>query len=377
MSRFDLSTLIRMVGIVALGAIIGCTTPSGGGGGDGNGTDDEAPDGAALFADNSCSSAACHGTDGSAPTDITGTDADTILATMGTAGPHNALSLTADEAAAIEEFLHDDDGDDEGDDDGEDDEDDDGDDDDQPGGIIADHQATAGFDSVPEEFITTAKSDYRIFYGHTSHGSQIITGMEMIFAENSLYAFNSGPGTLIIEEQDWVDLGSEGDLGWADITRGVLEEPGNDINMVMWSWCGGVSESTEAHIDAYLNAMSQLESGYPDVDFVYMTGHLDGSGSTGNLHIRNEQIRTYCRDNNKILFDFADIETYDPDGNSYLDPDGSDWCEWCEIWCATHTCPDLDCIDDDTCQHSVCFNCYRKGQAFWWMMARIAGWSGD
>ncbi|UCG15937.1 MAG: hypothetical protein JSV19_11650, partial [Phycisphaerales bacterium] len=128
MSRPDLSTLLRMTGIAALAAIIGCTTPSGGGGGDG--TDDEAPDGAAVFDDNGCSSVTCHGADGSAPTDITGVDADTILAMMGTEGPHEVLWVSADEAEAIEEFLRDDDAEDDGDDDGDDDGTDDGDDDD-------------------------------------------------------------------------------------------------------------------------------------------------------------------------------------------------------------------------------------------------------
>ena len=49
--------------------------------------------------------------------------------------------------------------------------------------------------------------------------------------------------------------------------------------------------------------MNKLENEYPNVHFVYMTGHLDGSGLNGNLHIRNEQIRNYCKNNNKILFD--------------------------------------------------------------------------
>jgi hypothetical protein len=36
----------------------------------------------------------------------------------------------------------------------------------------------------------------------------------------------------------------------------------------MWSWCGGVSESTQAGINAYLAAMDQLERSYPAVRFV-------------------------------------------------------------------------------------------------------------
>ena len=45
--------------------------------------------------------------------------------------------------------------------------------------------------------------------------------------------------------------------------------------------------------------MSGLEAEFPAVRFVYMTGHLDGTGLQGNLHQRNEQIRAYCRSRRK------------------------------------------------------------------------------
>ena len=76
----------------------------------------------------------------------------------------------------------------------------------------------------------------------------------------------------------------------------------------MWSWCGQVSTATAEDIDAYLELMGGLEAEYPGVRFVHMTGHLDGTGREGNLHLRNEQIRAFCRENRKILFDFADLE---------------------------------------------------------------------
>ena len=69
----------------------------------------------------------------------------------------------------------------------------------------------------------------------------------------------------------------------------------------------------------YLSLMDGLEQEFPGVTFVYMTGHLTGTGVGGNLNQRNEQIRAYCRANNKVLFDFADIESYDPDGDYFLD----------------------------------------------------------
>ena len=110
-----------------------------------------------------------------------------------------------------------------------------------------------------------------------------------------------------------------------------------------------------------------------------MTGHLDGGGSEGNLHTRNEQIREYCRNHNKVLFDFADIERYDPDGTDFLDLGADDECNysggnWADEWCAANLGSDL--CDSCSCNHSKALNCNQKSRAFWWMMARLAGWNG-
>jgi hypothetical protein len=221
--------------------------------------------------------------------------------------------------------------------------------------IIADHTSVAAFGSIPDSTITTIQTAYRFFYGHTSHGSQIMTGLEMVQAENPFYAPPS-----FSEYGD--DLGQNGDTSWVPLTRSHLNANPN-CNAVMWSWCGGMSYNSEADVNVYLNALSGLEEDYPNVLFIYMTGHLDGSGPTGNLYLMNNVIRNYCTANSKVLFDFADIESYDPDGVYY--PNESDACNWCTTWCQEHpTCPDCG-----SCAHSHCFNCYQKGKAFWWLMA--------
>jgi len=154
--------------------------------------------------------------------------------------------------------------------------------------------------------------------------------------------------------------------------------------MVMWSWCGGCSDNTEAGINIYLNAMNQLEIDYPDVTFIYMTGHLDIYAYT-NLKARNQQIRDYCIANNKILFDFADIESYGPDGTfydyahdscGYYDgPGGSLLGNWAIEWTAAY--PSSELSWSCSCAHSQNVNCNLKARAFWWMMARMAGWDGS
>ena len=235
-------------------------------------------------------------------------------------------------------------------------------------GLTANHLACADFDNIPEAFVDSIQANMKIFYMHTSHGSQVVSGMYLLREEFSLYDFNTGTGSLSITEYG-DDLGYEGDTTWVPITRQYLNAPDNGINVVVWSWCGGVSSQTASGINIYLNAVNQLEEDYPNVTFIYMTGHLDGTGADGNLYVRNNQIREYCQTYSKYLFDFADIESYDPLGNYY--PDASDACEWCEDWCLAVDCPECDCA------HSQCFNCYQKGKAFWWLLAHIAGWDGE
>jgi hypothetical protein len=114
-----------------------------------------------------------------------------------------------------------------------------------------------------------------------------------------------------------------GDVGyfpqWLNNTHSYLGDPDpatgrgkihGDVNVVIWSWCGQVSGRTEqGMIDTYLTPMSQLEIDYPGITFVYMTGHLDGSGANGNLNLRNQQIREFCRSYNNQIAELSDLAT--------------------------------------------------------------------
>ena len=231
-------------------------------------------------------------------------------------------------------------------------------------GRIADHSVVHELwnGDIAERDIRKAVDNLVIAYGHTSHGSQIVDGMSglTVFADNGglgtdysegLFDFNSSgaDGALHLFEGDGYGSGPlDHDAGyypdWVNETELFLSNPFNsNYNVIMWSWCGQVSGLTESELnEEYLDEMNRLEQKYPDVVFIYMTGHLDGTGEEGNLHQRNEQIREYCRENRKWLFDFADIESYDPDGNYYLDLGADDACgysggNWAVEWQDSHT----------------------------------------
>jgi hypothetical protein len=264
-------------------------------------------------------------------------------------------------------------------------------DDNTPGAdnIIINHNCTK-LAQIPGEWISKARQTLHIAYGHTSHGSQITDGMTGLKAfKGSAYDWNNGGtgGAL-----DLHDYAMEGDLGnpdfttWASLTRTYLAA-NPDVNVIIWSWCGQVSWATEDDINTYLDLMDGLETDFPKVKFVYMTGHLDGSGSTGNLNLMNEVIRKYCIDNKKILYDFADIESYNPDGAAFLAKKANDACEydtnndgsldgnWAIEWQNSHTVN----IDWYMCgsAHSQPLNANQKAYAAWWLWARLAGWAGN
>jgi hypothetical protein len=140
----------------------------------------------------------------------------------------------------------------------------------------------------------------------------------------------------------------------------------------MFAWCTQLSSATEEYVQAYLDSFAVLESEFPSVTFVYMTGNAQSAGAAANRYARNEQIRQYCRANNKVLFDFADLDCwwYNPDTqewelNTYTDGYG-------DTYPLQH--PQFDGTE---VAHTTWESCEQKGKALWWMMARLAGWQPD
>lgn len=239
-------------------------------------------------------------------------------------------------------------------------------------GIIIDHTCT-DLSKIPDAWINQVKSSLQVHYAHTSHGEQIYTGLDRLSTSNGKYAFYPDnctmPDTtqyLSMMEGQYMDGYCETyitpDYYWQgssalDITRNMLNT--RSVNVSMWAWCAQLDYYTASDVQGYLSAMSQLESEYPGVTFVYFTGNAQSEEQ--NRVDRNNQIRDYCRANNKVLFDFADLdcwyggEQYQVNGIPMEHPQ----------------------YHGDEAGHTTFGSCDNKAKAFWWLLARIAGWDGN
>ncbi|WP_437552500.1 hypothetical protein WME97_14500 [Sorangium sp. So ce367] len=236
---------------------------------------------------------------------------------------------------------------------------------------------------IPASCIAELKSgDFVFHYAHRSHGFQIIVGSESLEEGNATYGFESEycdvpSQTGVFRMWDGMTDTNlvEGDQYWAsqagvnDLRSILRQHP--EIRYSMWAWSFEISEQTERDVQLYLDTLDALEGEFPNVTFIYMTGPADEEYNGVNRTERNQQIRDFCHEHGKILYDFEDLDSYWNGEQHTAMVDGV------EIP-MEHPHFSVDGSGDPEYQytHTTRQSCENKARAFWGMMADLQGCSG-
>jgi hypothetical protein len=246
-------------------------------------------------------------------------------------------------------------------------------------GIIIDHTCT-DISQIPTSVINDVKSQIKLHYCGQSHSWQISShdepnccGLAEVKAVNpTLYKYEIGqwelpntPNTLCIYPfcGNYTYVSEAVYLDQDNLDQTLSGEP--TLNVSQFQWCYQLDTWTQAQVQSYLNTMSNYEQEYPDVTFIYTTGNSLATGASGyNRHLRNQQIRNYCIANNKVLFDFGDIECWYNDQQSTYTYNGQQIPVQQSIY------------NGDNCDYHVNELCsVIKAKAEWWLLARVVGWN--
>ena len=193
----------------------------------------------------------------------------------------------------------------------------------------------------------------------------------------------------------------------------------NNIDAFLWGWCwdmGGTTPTgtvldTEHHVhwggrhyvdnlgnqgvwglddedtqqlgamvsmDDYLRAIDKYNTDNPNTTAVFTTGPADYNGERGYaVFLKNQHIRNHvAQSDTRVLFDYADILAYYPDGNQNT----TTWNDTAFADSHTYEYMVRDYrVEWDGGHGSAHISqeaSVRLGKALWWMLARMAGWDG-
>jgi len=296
--------------------------------------------------------------------------------------------------------------------------------------LVIDHNSVALFEQIPEQYLQDAAA-LRMFFVNRSVGGNINNGLDCLSYDTDEDAPNycsrwEHPGTpaypVDSSEVDWSRPGGYDNSNWdyffwpnaatpsitcsADtsqwwdraecFTQFAAQEASNyDVMSFQFGYLAVLPDATiddqpdgffwdnETRFDAY--DLDAWEADYPDKAFIYWTISLARSIGTQESKNFNNQMRQWTSDNDKILFDLADILSHTPDGTPcYDNRDGVAY----SINSNSENYPDDGLNTPAICPHytseidgghlgSPSAGMIRVSKAYWVLMAHIAGWDGE
>jgi hypothetical protein len=260
----------------------------------------------------------------------------------------------------------------------------------QTGAIIVDHTSLALFDSIPRQFIEGA-GKLNILYRHASVGQNIRDGLNCLmndFDRRPAFCDRGLASDEIFYDPIYDSAGwtfefhsppPSANPGWWNKVNFFIDRIDNLTDSETFDYVGfnvcyvdGLEGSniddiffSDVSTDQYPNIINleELESRHPDLQFIYFTMCLARIIGSPDSQSFNDQMREYALDEGKILFDMADIQTHNPQGELCVNENGI------PVLCPEYT-------DEVNAGHLNARGRLRMAKAMWVLMARLAGWDG-
>jgi hypothetical protein len=188
--------------------------------------------------------------------------------------------------------------------------------------IVGNSNAVAAA-NLPQTLINQS-ARWKWFFAHASVGDNIMSGIESLHAANPtnyLFTRSSVTDTPPAVTQSGVIYDyMRGNPGW----QAKVDEFSNYVNN---RWCYPKADvvmnkfcfiDPDADLNYYLNSMTALEAAHWRTVFVYATMPLTTNEDADNYtrNVFNDSLRDWVCANHQILYDLADIEAHDTNGDA-------------------------------------------------------------
>lgn len=260
-----------------------------------------------------------------------------------------------------------------------------------PAGLIADRHAVAAFDALPDVWIVAASQVPQLFR-HASVGDNIRQGLSCLMNDvqpRPNFCDRETPSDQIVfdpkyDYHQWQfefhALPPGQNPPWWDKVGLFVDRidglDGNDEFPVVSFKFGYVDGGPGSNIDSQFFAnppnpslanivdLEALEQRHSDRLHLWWTMGLARQSHAPSQGF-NQQLRAYAAARPIVLFDIADILSTDPAGLPCFDNQD----QGIEAICADYT-------NEVNGGHLNSLGRLRMAKAYWWLMARIAGWDG-